>query len=255
MYDISELLYLYKQGSEYNAFSRFGAHPHTLNGQDGILFSVYAPNAKRVCLVGDFNNWDEANTMTKEQGVWYQFSTIAKLGQMYKFLIEGADGSCVFHSDPYGFSAELRPHSASYIDDPFAFSFTDQDWLARREQTNSHEAPINIYEVQLCSWNTALTDDDPMDLKPTADQLVEYCLSMHYTHIELMPITEYPLDDSWGYQTTGYFCLSGRYGKPEDMQYLVNLCHKNNIGVILDWVPGHFCPDAHGLANFDGTPL
>ncbi len=255
MVNISELLYLYKQGSEFNAYSHFGAHPAKQEGKDGVLFSVYAPGAKRVCLIGDFNGWDEENTMTCDQGIWHQFSVDAKTGQLYKFLIEGKDGSRVFHSDPYGFSAELRPHSANYICDPFIYPFTDQSWMAARETTNSHEAPMNIYEVQLCSWDTALTDDGPMDLRATADKLVEYCLSMHYTHIELMPITEYPLDDSWGYQTIGYFCLSGRYGKPDDMQHLVNLCHQKGIGVILDWVPGHFCPDEHGLANFDGTPL
>jgi len=255
MINYSELIYLYKQGSEYNAYTQFGAHPTIEDGLEGTRFSVYAPNATKVFLVGNFNEWNETHTMTYEQGIWSCFFPTARPGQLYKYLIEDQDGKRVYKSDPFAFSSELRPKSASMITDPFQYEWTDNAWMAQRQTINSHTSPINIYELNLSSWDEVIEAQTPLNLKPLANRLVDYCKKMHYTHIELMPVTEYPLDASWGYQVTGYFCLSGRYGDPSGLQYLVNLCHTNGLGVILDWVPGHFCPDEHGLASFDGTPL
>ena len=255
MINYSELIYLYKQGSEFNAYTRFGAHPLSTDGQQGTLFSVYAPQAKSVCLAGDFNGWDTTHTMTYEQGIWSCFFPGTKQGQLYKYLVEDQTGKQVYKADPYGFASELRPKSASVICDPFSYTWTDTNWMDARRNKDSHLSPVNIYEMSLSSWDTIVKDRTPIDLRSLANRLVAYCKGMHYTHIELMPVTEYPLDTSWGYQVTGYFCLSGRYGDPSGLQYLIDLCHAEGIGVILDWVPGHFCPDEHGLANFDGTPL
>ena len=255
MADYSELIYLYKKGNEYNAYNHFGAHLKKDGAKVGAHFAVYAPNAKKVFLTGDFNNWDNNNLMECYQGIWHAYDENAKPGQCYKYLIYGADGSKVFRADPYAFSSELRPKNASIIADPFTFEWKDAGWMKSRAAKNHADYPINIYEVQLSSWDTVVKDETPIDLDSTGKALVEYAKSMHYTHIELMPVTEYPLDGSWGYQTTGYFSLSGRYGTPDKLQRFVELCHNEGLGVILDWVPGHFCPDEHGLTRFDGTSL
>ena len=255
MADYSELIYLYKKGSEYNAYNHFGAHLKKDGDGKGAHFAVYAPNAKRVFLTGDFNDWDNNNLMECYQGIWYAYDENAKPGQCYKYLIYGADGSKVFRADPYAFSSELRPKSASIISDPFTFEWNDSGWMKSRADKKHADYPMNIYEVQLSSWDTVVENDTPIDLDKTGEALVEYAKKMHYTHIELMPVTEYPLDGSWGYQTTGYFSLSGRYGTPDKLQRFVDLCHSQGLGVILDWVPGHFCPDDHGLTRFDGTSL
>ncbi len=255
MADYSELIYLYKKGNEYNAYNHFGAHLKKDGAKVGAYFAVYAPNAKKVFLTGDFNNWDNNNLMECYQGIWHAYDENAKPGQCYKYLIYGADGSKVFRADPYAFSSELRPKNASIIADPFTFEWKDAGWMKSRAAKNHADYPINIYEVQLSSWDTVVKDETPIDLDSTGKALVEYAKSMHYTHIELMPVTEYPLDGSWGYQTTGYFSLSGRYGTPDKLQRFVELCHSEGLGVILDWVPGHFCPDEHGLTRFDGTSL
>jgi len=253
MTDFSDLLYLYRQGNEQNAYNGFGAHFFVQDGRQGVRFAVYAPRAKEVCLAGDFNGWREDAVMSNQSGVWTLFTPDAQPGQHYKYIIESKRGKRVYKADPFAFSAELRPKSASVIADPFSYRWTDGAWMKARAQQDYAQQPVSIYEVQLSSWNTALKDGKPIDLRKTGRALVEYAKSMHYTHIELMPVTEYPLDDSWGYQTTGYFALSGRYGSPQDLQYLINLAHREGIGVILDWVPGHFCPDEHGLYRFDGT--
>jgi 1,4-alpha-glucan branching enzyme len=255
MINYSDLAYLYKKGSEYNAYKSFGAHFYNKDGINGVRFSVFAPNANTVYLVGDFNGWALTHKMQENLGIWDIFIPGIKEGHMYKYLVEDDLGNKIFKADPYGFSSELRPHSASIVADPFSYKFSDSSWLENRDKKNFSESPINIYEVHLSSWDSVLTDDNIIDLKKTGKALVEYCKGMHYTHIELMPVTEHPLDMSWGYQCTGYFSLSGRYGHPENLQYFINLCHKNNLGVILDWVPGHYCPDEHGLVNFDGSDL
>ncbi len=253
MHDFSDVIYLYKKGCELNAYLHFGAHFKTADEKDGIFFSVYAPSAECVYLSGDFNDWSENCEMENFQGIWYIFSKDAKLGQCYKYIVKDKNQKITYKADPYAFSSQLRPNTASVIADPFSFRWTDSGWLEKRSDIDWQSSPINIYEVQLSSWDSVIEDNSPIDLDKTGKKLVEYAKSMHYTHIELMPVTEYPLDGSWGYQTTGYFSLSGRYGKPESLQRFIDLCHNNELGVILDWVPGHFCPDEHGLINFDGT--
>ncbi len=255
MPDFSDLIYLYKKGCELNAYLHFGAHLKSTNDKSGVSFSVYAPNAKSVYLAGDFNNWSENCLMENYQGIWHISDEKAMPGQCYKYIIQDKEGKKTYKADPYAFSSELRPNTASIIANPFHFDWDDDKWLKKRAKTQWHSSPVNIYEVQLCSWDSIISDKKPINLEKTGRALVEYAKSMHYTHIELMPVSEYPYDGSWGYQTTGYYSLSGRYGKPETLQRFINLCHKNNIGVILDWVPGHFCPDEHGLINFDGTHL
>ena len=255
MTDFSELLYLYKKGCEFNAFTNFGAHFSNNNGTEGFRFAVFAPNAKNVYLSGGFNGWSEQLMNQPQQGLWTAFSQDAKLGHCYKYIIEDQNGKKVYKADPFGFSSELRPKSASVISDPFSFEWTDDDWLSARSSKNHPENPMSIYEVQLSSWDSVIKDNEPIDVLKTGRALVEYVKDMNYTHIELMPVTEYPLDASWGYQTTGYYALSGRYGNPEGLQYLINLAHEEGIGIILDWVPGHFCPDEQGLYMFDGTNL
>ena len=251
----SDFIYLYKEGCEFNAFLHLGAHFVVKNGNKGVQFAVFAPNATKVFLSGDFNQWNESSQMECEHGIWYAFEETAQKGQCYKYLIKDANGKSVYKSDPYAFSSELRPKTASVICDSFSFSWTDEKWIDKRSELNYTELPINIYEVQLASWDSIIEDGEPIDLEKTGKALIEYTKGMHYTHIELMPVTEYPFDGSWGYQTAGYFSLSGRYGKPENLQRFIDLCHKSGIGVILDWVPGHFCPDEHGLLMFDGTHL
>ena len=253
--DFSQCMYLYKKGDASGAYMDFGAHFTEHEGKQYVRFSVYAPAAKNVYLSGDFNGWQTEQPMQNADDIWYEFVQGAQPGQRYKFLIEDQSGKTIYKADPYGFSSELRPKSDSIIADPFTYGWTDEDWMKKRAAANHDKSPMNIYEVQLSSWDSCVEDDKPIDLRKTGKALVEYAKAMHYTHIELMPVTEYPLDDSWGYQSTGYFALSGRYGSPEGLQYLINHAHEEGIGVILDWVPGHFCPDEHGLYAFDGSHL
>lgn len=255
MFNFLQFLYQYKKGCEYNAYTRFGAHITTQNGKTGVRFAVFAPHAKTVYLAGDFNNWCEQYAMQPYQGIWTAFIENAEEGQFYKYLIEDKNGKKTYKADPFAFSSELRPKSASVISNPFSYRWSDGKWMRLRAEKNHSESPISIYEVQLSSWDACVKDNKPINLRKTGRALIEYVKSMYYTHIELMPITEYPLDASWGYQTTGYYALSGRYGHPIDLQYFVNLAHKEGLGIILDWVPGHFCPDEHGLYKFDGTDL
>ncbi len=255
MSEYSELVYLYKKGCEYNAYTKFGAHFMEIDGVAGVIFRVFAPNASCIYVVGDFNNWEATHPMQCDQGIWTCFVAGICEGTLYKYLIEDRHGNSVYKADPYGFSSELRPNTASIVADPFSYRWSDSSWMKSREQKDFVTSPINIYEVHLSSWDTVIKNKKSINLRKTGKALVEYCKSMHYTHIELLPIMEYPLDMSWGYQCTGYYSLSGRYGHPRDFQYFVNLCHKNDLGVILDWVPGHYCMDEHGLAKFDGTNL
>lgn len=255
MCDYSELVYLYRKGCEYNAYLSLGAHIKEIDGDEGVIFRVFAPHASCIYVVGDFNSWETSHPMQCDHGIWTCFVAGIREGTLYKYLIEDSNGNREYKADPFGFSSELRPKTASRVADPFSYRWTDSSWMKNREEKDFITSPINIYEVHLSSWDTVVTDDKSINLRKTGKALVEYCKEMHYTHIELLPIMEYPLDMSWGYQCTGYYSLSGRYGHPKDFQYFVNLCHNNNLGVILDWVPGHYCMDAHGLAKFDGTSL
>ena len=242
--------YLFHRGEYRQAYEYFGAHPT----RNSTVFRIWAPSAKSVAVVGDFNDWtareeDYCHKLTNE-GIWEVEIKKIKKGNLYKYQIETSWGEKILKSDPYAFYSELRPQTASIINGKPKFRWSDKKWLNNREI--GYAKPINIYEVHLGSWKKK-EDGTYYNYKEIAELLVEYMLEMNYTHIEIMPITEYPFDGSWGYQGTGYYSVTSRYGTPEDFMYFVNHFHKNNLGVILDWVPGHFCKDSHGLYRFDGS--
>ena len=242
--------YLFHRGEYRQAYEYFGAHPN----RSSTIFRIWAPTAKSVAVVGDFNNWnareeDYCQKITNE-GIWEVEIKKVKKGAIYKFQIETSWGQKILKADPYAFYSELRPQTASVVNGIPKFRWGDKKWLNNREI--GYAKPINIYEVHLGSWKKK-EDGTYYNYREIAELLVEYMLEMNYTHIEIMPITEYPFDGSWGYQATGYYSVTSRYGTPEDFIYFVNYFHKNNLGVILDWVPGHFCKDAHGLYRFDGS--
>lgn len=268
--DISrQQLYLFNNGLDYESFNIFGAHLYTYNGVNGVRFLVYAPNAVSVSVVGDFNNWDiNANIMIKdnETGAWYLFIAGLKEFDIYKYAIRTKNNEVIFKADPYAFYSEVRPNTASKIYNLDGYKWTDDSYIKKRNKTDHFQMPKNIYEVHLGSFMQNKTEkqrenilDIPveafMNYRELADKMIPYVKSMNYTHIEIMPLTEHPFDGSWGYQSTGYFSLTSRYGEPKDFMYFVDMCHKNNIAVIIDWVPGHFCKDAHGLYKFDGDYL
>ena len=242
--------YLFHRGEYRQAYEYFGAHPT----QSSTVFRIWAPSAKSVAVVGDFNNWsaraeDYCHKITNE-GIWEVEIKKIKKGDIYKYQIETSWGDKILKSDPYAFYSELRPQTASVVNGKPKFHWVDKKWLNNRKI--GYAKPINIYEVHLGSWRKK-EDGTYYSYREIAELLVEYMLEMNYTHIEIMPITEYPFDGSWGYQGTGYYSVTSRYGTPEDFMYFVNYFHKNNLGVILDWVPGHFCKDSHGLYRFDGS--
>ena len=242
--------YLFHRGEYRQAYEYFGAHPN----RSSTIFRIWAPAAKSVAVVGDFNNWnareeDYCQKITNE-GIWEVEIKKVKKGAIYKFQIETSWGQKILKADPYAFYSELRPQTASVVNGIPKFRWGDKKWLNNREI--GYAKPINIYEVHLGSWKKK-EDGTYYNYREIAELLVEYMLEMNYTHIEIMPITEYPFDGSWGYQATGYYSVTSRYGTPEDFMYFVNYFHKNNLGVILDWVPGHFCKDSHGLYRFDGS--
>ena len=242
--------YLFHRGEYRQAYEYFGAHPT----RNSTVFRIWAPSAKSVAVVGDFNDWiareeDYCHKITNE-GIWEVEIKKIKKGNLYKYQIETSWGEKILKSDPYAFYSELRPQTASIVNGNPKFRWADKKWLNNREI--GYAKPINIYEVHLGSWKKK-EDGTYYNYKEIAELLVEYMLEMNYTHIEIMPITEYPFDGSWGYQGTGYYSVTSRYGTPEDFMYFVNYFHKNNLGIILDWVPGHFCKDSHGLYRFDGS--
>ena len=242
--------YLFHRGEYRQAYEYFGAHPT----RNSTVFRIWAPSAKSVAVVGDFNDWiareeDYCHKITNE-GIWEVEIKKIKKGNLYKYQIETSWGEKILKSDPYAFYSELRPQTASIVNGNPKFRWADKKWLNSREI--GYAKPINIYEVHLGSWKKK-EDGTYYNYKEIAELLVEYMLEMNYTHIEIMPISEYPFDGSWGYQGTGYYSVTSRYGTPEDFMYFVNYFHKNNLGVILDWVPGHFCKDSHGLYRFDGS--
>jgi 1,4-alpha-glucan branching enzyme len=249
--------YLFGQGTHYEIYQKLGAHPTKYNGEEGVYFAVWAPHAKAVSLVGDFNNWDVTATPMMSiatSGIYEVFTTQVAVGDLYKFAITTASGQVIMKADPYANYAQIRPETASVVTDLSGIKWTDKKWLEKRETCDWNASPISIYEVHLGSWK--LHEDGTMyTYRELADELVTYVKEMGYTHVELMGIAEYPFDGSWGYQVTGYYAPTSRYGSPQDFAYFVDRLHKKGIGVILDWVPAHFPRDAHGLADFDGQPL
>ena len=256
-------MYLFGQGTHYDIYNKLGAHKAVVDGVEGFYFDVWAPHASAVSVIGEFNGWNEnTNMMTRlepqEIGIYEAFIPEAKDGDLYKFLIYTKSGDKLYKADPYAASAELRPETASRIADRTSFKWTDKAWMKKRaEATPFWEQPMAIYEVHPGSWkrHPGREDDGFYTYREFAEALADYVKDMGYTHVELMGISEYPYDGSWGYQVTGYYAPTSRYGSPEDFAYLINHLHKKGIGVILDWVPAHFPRDAHGLADFDGEPL
>ncbi len=260
-YEISEWdQYLFGQGTHYEIYKKMGAHLVVKNGVAGVYFAMWAPNAKSVSVVGDFNNWQpEVHMMNKEQplGIYTCFVEGVEVGTCYKYCIETQQDSFLFKADPFANYAEMRPQTASRITDISALSWSDSTWLECRENWEPKSSPISVYEVHIGSWmrHIGRPDYDCYNYKEFAKEIVKYVKRMGYTHIEIIGIAEYPFDGSWGYQVTGYYAPTSRYGSPQDFAYMVDYLHKNHIGVILDWVPAHFTKDAHGLADFDGTPV
>lgn len=249
-------LYLFHEGSNSNAYEYFGSHRKNKNT---VVFRVWAPDAKNVSVTGDFNDWSETENPMKplknSGGVWEAEIKNIKPYDMYKYCITAAGGRTLMKCDPYGFHMETRPGTATkYYEIDDCYEWHDEKWVEGRNGKNIYESPVNIYEIHAGSWKQ-YDDGNFYSYRALADALVPYVKKMGYTHIEFMPLTEYPFDGSWGYQVTGYFAATSRYGEPKDLMYLVDKCHENGIGVILDWVPAHFPKDANGLYEFDGGPL
>lgn len=249
-------LYLFHEGSNSNAYEYFGSHRKNKNT---VVFRVWAPDAKNVSVTGDFNDWSETENPMKQLknsgGVWEAEIKNIKPYDMYKYCITAADGRTLMKCDPYGFHMETRPGTATkYYEIDDCYEWHDEKWVEGINGKNIYESPVNIYEIHAGSWKQ-YDDGNFYSYRALADALVPYVKKMGYTHIEFMPLTEYPFDGSWGYQVTGYFAATSRYGEPKDLMYLVDKCHENGIGVILDWVPAHFPKDANGLYEFDGGPL
>jgi 1,4-alpha-glucan branching enzyme len=252
-------LYLFNEGTHVRVYEKLGAHLTTVDGTSGVAFAVWAPNADAVSIIGDFNHWDyDATPMHARgsSGIWESFVPDLGEGAVYKFSIKPRfSWQRIEKADPYGFYAEVRPRTASVVWDLSKYEWRDQDWIARRRQAQAFDAPISIYEVHLGSWKRVPETNGFLTYRELGRQLAEYCQMMGYTHVELLPISEHPLDLSWGYQTVGYFAPTSRFGTPDDFKAFVDTLHQAGIGVLLDWVPAHFPRDAHGLATFDGTAL
>ncbi len=245
--------YLFHQGSNARSYDFLGAHN---DGEGHTVFRTWAPNAKGVSVVGDFNGWDEtASPMTKitDGGIWEAVTDELNQFDVYKFCVTAADGRQLMKADPYGFHTETRPANASKFYDIEGYEWHDSKWLEKRKKTSIYESPVNIYEVHAGSWKQH-EDGNFYSYRQLADELCDYVKETGYTHVEFLPLSEYPFDGSWGYQVTGYFAPTSRYGEPKDLMYLIDKFHQNGIGVILDWVPAHFPKDAHGLYEFDGGP-
>jgi len=250
-------LHLFSEGKHWHAYQILGAHEHQVDGIDGVLFATWAPSAQRVSVVSNFNQWDGRKHPMRvrgDSGVWELFIPNLKVGEIYKFEIKNNDGSLHSKMDPYGQQSELRPATGSIVSANSQHNWQDTDWMAKREKADWLHEPHSVYEVHMGSWRRNEAGEF-QTYREMADQMVPYVKGLGFTHIELLPITEHPLDISWGYQTTGYFSPTSRFGSPDDLRYFIDVCHQNGIGVILDWVPGHFPKDAHGLARFDGSAL
>ena len=272
-------LHLFAEGNHHRIYEKLGAHLTEIKGIKGVYFAVWAPNARNVSVIGDFNNWDGRQHQMRKNliGVWELFVPDLTYGEHYKYEVKNQDGHPYEKSDPYGFQQEVRPKTASIVTDLDSYHWHDNDWVEQRRHTDALTQPISIYEVHLGSWLHAASSEpaqlpngetEPvvpvselhtearfLTYRELAQKLIPYVKELGYTHIELLPIAEHPFDGSWGYQVTGYYACTSRFGKPEDLMYFIDQCHQNGIGVIVDWVPGHFPKDGHGLAFFDGTHL
>ncbi len=247
-------IFLFNTGEWYHSYRKLGAHPVRQDGIEGTHFAVWVPEALRVSVVGSFNGWQPAANPMREAGdtgVWTAFVPESLGGRIYKYRIETKDGEVFFKADPYAFYAESRPATASVVYALDGYEWMDQEWMRARQQGDPRQGPISIYEVHAGSWRRQ-EDGSYYNWRRLAGELVEYVSGLGYTHIELMPVTEHPYDGSWGYQVTGYYACTSRYGTPHDFMYFIDRCHRAGIGVIIDWVPGHFCKDAHGLGRLNG---
>ena len=246
----------FENGICYSIYEKLGAHPVKIDGVSGVYFAVWAPNAIRVSVVGNFNNWDgrayQMNLL--ESGIYELFIPGVRAGDIYKYEIKAKGGLTYLKSDPYANAAQLRPNNASVVVDLGKYAWQDENWMKKRGVTQGDKAPISVYEVHLGSWKKPDDGREFYNYREIAPMLASYVKELGYTHVELMPVMEHPLDESWGYQVTGYYAPTARYGTPDDFRYFMDTMHQNDIGVILDWVPAHFPKDAHGLADFDGTP-
>ncbi len=248
--------YLFCEGNHFKSYSFLGAQVIKTDKLSGVRFAVWAPKAKKVSVIGDFNNWDENAAPLKyleESGIWWTFIPGLQEGALYKYLLVSPDGKELVKADPYGFYAELRPKTASIVWNLNKYQWHDDTWQTKKRKKIIYQEPILIYEVHLGSWKQK-AGGELYSYREIGEQLINYAKEMGYTHLELMPLAEHPYDGSWGYQATGYYSLTSRYGKPEDFMYFVDQAHRVGLGIILDWVPGHFCKDDHGLRLFDGTP-
>ncbi|WP_430790855.1 1,4-alpha-glucan branching protein GlgB [Virgibacillus flavescens] len=250
-------VFLFHQGTNYHSYQFLGCHHRKFGNQQGLSFAVWAPHATLVEVAGDFNNWSGANFQLErmnDAGLWTGFFTEIPTNAAYKYRITAADGAVFLKADPYAFQAELRPSTASVTPAPDKYMWDDAKWEANKKTYQPHSEPILIYEVHVGSWKLK-EDGTYFTYRELAGELIPYVKELGYTHIELLPIAEHPFDLSWGYQITGYFAPTSRYGKPDDFKYFVDQCHQNGLGVIMDWVPGHFCKDEQGLRRFDGEAL
>jgi 1,4-alpha-glucan branching enzyme len=252
-------VHLFAEGNHYKIYEKLGAHPMEMNGKKGVHFAVWAPSAEAISVIGDFNEWKgDANPMKPiaGSGIWATFVPGIKAGATYKFFVKGANGYRSEKSDPFGFASEERPKTASVVWEMDKYKWNDKKWMETRAGKNSLESPISIYEVHLGSWMRVPEENNRwLTYRELADKLSKYVKEMNFTHVELMPIAEHPLDLSWGYQVVGYFAPTSRFGNPDDFAYFVDVMHQNGIGVLVDWVPSHYPKDGHGLGNFDGTHL
>ena len=253
-------LHLLSEGSHYKTYEKLGAHVMEINGIRGVHFAVWAPNARRTSVIGDFNRWDGRRHPMRvlgSSGIWEIFIPGLKEGDIYKFEIKSKINKYILiKADPYAFYFEMRPKSASIVYDINKYQWNDGGWMEMRSKKDWFKSPVSIYELHLGSWMRVPEEGNRwLTYREIADRLITYVKEMGYSHIELMPVTEYPLDASWGYQTLGYYAPTSRYGKPDDFMNFIDKCHQNNIGVILDWAPAHFPTDGHGLGFFDGTCL
>jgi len=247
---------LYPEYKYYKEFDYFGSHTVELNGQSGTVFRLWAPNAKEVRIVGNFNKWIGSNHImhhADREGCFSIFIPNVKLGELYKYEIITKNNLRLYKSDPFAFYSEYKPYFASVVADTNDYNWKDEDWINSKSFSNIDKG-LNIYELHLGSWRRK-NDNSFLNYREIADLLLPYILEMGYTHIEPLPLMEHPNDASWGYQLTGYYSITSRYGSINDFKYFVDQFHQNGIGIILDWVPGHFCKDEHGLYKFDGTNL
>jgi 1,4-alpha-glucan branching enzyme len=252
-----EQIFLFNEGTNYRSYKMLGAHPMDCGQGMGTYFSVWAPNASWVSVVGDFNEWNvQASPMNRvnDSGIWERFIPGVAQHQQYKYAVGTASGEVKYKADPFAYYAEVRPKTASIVYDLEGYDWKDGEWQEHKKEKRIYDAPMMIYEVHLGSWKRN-EDGSFLNYRETADELVKYVQEMGYTHIELMPVMEHPFDGSWGYQVLGYYAVTSRYGEPKDFMYFIDLCHQNGISVIMDWVPGHFPKDDYGLARFDGTAL